>query len=82
LRNPRSQTRIKYVLQGRSASSGTLALAMEYSPIPVVVIEGFLGGARAFLWGTFKFEHDLNHDLKGERRRVIFTRCVRAFFFC
>lgn len=44
-------------------------------PIPLVIVEGFLGGGAAALWG--KFQDHLNIDCrvsKVDRRRVIFAR--------
>jgi hypothetical protein len=46
----------------------------RHDPTPLVIVEGFLGGAAGILWGNF--EQDLNRDAKGKKREVIFTRSV------
>ncbi|KAJ7751269.1 alpha/beta-hydrolase [Mycena maculata] len=40
-------------------------------PIPLVIVQGFLGSTGAWLWGDF--EHYLNRSLPGIRRRTIFV---------
>lgn len=46
-------------------------------PIPLVIVQGFLSSAGAFLWGNF--ENYLNQDLPGGiRRRTIFVRFVES----
>ncbi|KAJ7446434.1 alpha/beta-hydrolase [Mycena galericulata] len=41
-------------------------------PIPLVIVQGFLGNTGAWLWGDF--EHYLNHERHGKtRRRTIFS---------
>ncbi|KAJ7161357.1 alpha/beta-hydrolase [Mycena crocata] len=40
-------------------------------PIPLVIVQGFLGGTAAWLWGNF--EHYLNNDRNACRRHTIFV---------
>jgi hypothetical protein len=45
-------------------------------PIPLVIVEGFLGVGGPLLWGNFE-QHsnsDVAFNPKSPRRRVIFTR--------
>ena len=45
-------------------------------PVPLVIVEGFLGGAGPLLWGDFESRWDLDMKLDNEspRRQVIFVR--------
>lgn len=40
-------------------------------PIPLIIVEGFLGGAGAVLWGDFDQYLNLG---SGTKRRTMFTR--------
>lgn len=42
-------------------------------PVPLIVVEGFLGGAGAVLWGDFEQHLNCSSSPTG-KRRVIFTR--------
>ncbi|EGO05304.1 hypothetical protein SERLA73DRAFT_118865 [Serpula lacrymans var. lacrymans S7.3] len=46
-------------------------------PIPVVIVDGFLGGTGALLWGNFEHYLNIGHEDSGlKKRRTIFVRCV------
>ncbi|KAF8078840.1 hypothetical protein FPV67DRAFT_81694 [Lyophyllum atratum] len=46
--------------------------AYGLEPVPLIIVEGFLGGAGAVLWGDF--EQYLNEGYSGKPRSVIFAR--------
>ena len=45
-------------------------------PIPLVIVEGFMGGAGPLLWGNFEKHWDFDEVRDNEllRRKVIFAR--------
>jgi hypothetical protein len=47
-------------------------------PIPLVIIQGFLGSTGAWLWGNF--ENYLNMDSNSTPRRTIFVRFELIIF--
>ena len=51
---------------------------MAANSTPLVIVEGFLGGAGPLLWGNFGKHAEFDSTLDDERlqRRVIFTRYV------
>jgi hypothetical protein len=48
----------------------------ENEPIPLVIVEGFLGGAGALIWGNFQDHMNLGFE---RPRRVIFAQYVIFF---
>jgi hypothetical protein len=48
----------------------------QREPIPLVIVEGFLGGAGPLLWGNFERHWGFDQVVDDERpgRRVIFAR--------
>lgn len=54
--------------------------SQEREPIPLVIVEGFLGGSQNLLWG--KFEEYLNPDCRitgRPRRRIIYAEWVGRY---
>jgi hypothetical protein len=49
---------------------------LENEPIPLVIVEGFLGGAGALIWGNFEDSMNLGCE---RPRRVLFAKCVLIF---
>ena len=49
----------------------------ENSPIPLVIVEGFLGGTGALLWGSFEAHMNLGSELA---RKVLFAKWVSFKF--
>jgi hypothetical protein len=45
----------------------------DSEPIPLIIVEGFLGGASAVIWGDFEQSLNQGSD-KRKKRRTIFTR--------
>ena len=62
--------------KARTASGPGPSAHQDTEPTPLVIVEGFLGGAGPLLWGPF--EHHCNNDVTEDdefpRRKVIFAR--------
>lgn len=57
--------------------AGSFLTSEPVEPTPLVIVEGFLGGAGAVLWGDFEEHINLDCRVSREhRRRVIFARYV------
>lgn len=70
---------------GFTVPEKTLRPCLSLNPTPLVIVEGFLGGANAAVWGNF--EEYLNCDSKTStspsncKRRSIFARYAARLFY-
>jgi hypothetical protein len=56
-------------------SKGRVIIGASEEPIPLVIVEGFLGGAGTALWGNFGASLDADGENGTRRtRKVLFAR--------